>query len=391
VALAAADGAIWKREMLEEATIEELTIFRRSVRHFLQSEVAPNRDHWRRQGWIDRSVWRSAGAKGLLLAGLPSEYGGGGGNFRHEAVIVEELANIAFLDFSTYLHSIVVAPYIFDFGTEQQRRRWLPGMASGERIGAIAMSEPSTGSDLRAIRTTAVAISSGFRIKGQKTFISNGLIADLFIVACKTRDAGGRDGLSLFVIEKGAAGFEVGRLLEKVGRKAQDTVELFFDDVEVAEDALLGELNGGLRLLMSKLGSERLLIAVQAVSSIEAALRETIQYVKQRDVFGKKVFDFQNTKFVLAEAKTEAEIARIFIDDCINELIAGKLTDHKAAMAKWWTSEKQCQIIDGCLQLFGGYGYMAEYPISILWTDARVQKIYGGTNEIMKEIISRTL
>ncbi|MDO8944648.1 MAG: acyl-CoA dehydrogenase family protein, partial [Desulfobacterales bacterium] len=318
---------------LEQQASQELEMFRASVRKFMATEVAPHRDRWRKQGLVDRAAWQAAGKCGLLLTSLPVEYGGGGGDFRHEAVIIEELARIAFLDFSIYLHSVVVAPYIHDCGTQAQRERWLPRMATGDCIGAIAMSEPSTGSDLRAIKTTATPVGDGFVIRGQKTFISNGALADIVIVACKTR-VESVEGVTLFVVERGTPGFEIGRHLEKVGRQAQDTVELFFDDVKVTKDHILGEINGGLRLLMSKLGSERLLIATKAVAAMEVALGETIAYAKQREVFGKKVMDFQNTKFKLAEAATQVEVARVFLNNCVDELVGGTLTDTKAAMAK---------------------------------------------------------
>ena len=379
--------------MIDAATAEELSLFRDSTRRFMEREVAPHRERWRHQKMVDRSLWEKAGEAGLLLAGITDEYGGSGGNFRHESVIIDELARVGFPDFGITLHSAIVAPYILHYGTEEQRRQWLPKLATGELVGAIAMTEPGAGSDLQAIRTNAKLDGNGYVINGQKTFITNGQHANLIIVACKTDPTKGSKGLSLVVVETDEVqGFRRGRNLDKIGFKAQDTSELFFDDVKVPTENLLGpDPNRGFYQMMEQLPQERLIIAAQAVGAIEAAVEATIAYVKERKAFGKAIFDFQNTRFVLAEAKTEAKIGRLFVDHCVEELVEGRLDAVTGAMAKWWTTQKQGEIIDKCLQLFGGYGYMLEYPIAHMWTDARVQKIYGGTNEIMKELIARSL
>jgi acyl-CoA dehydrogenase len=379
--------------MLDPADAEELAIFRGATRKFMEREIAPNAERWRKQGMVDRDLWRRAGEAGLLLAGIPAEYGGAGGNFRHEAVIIDELSRINFADFGLSLHSAIVAPYILHYGSEEQRQRWLPKLATGELISAIAMTEPGAGSDLQGVRTSAKLDGNQYVVNGQKVFITNGQLANLIIVVAKTDPALGGKGISLLVVETDAAeGFRRGRNLEKVGFKAQDTSELFFDDVRIPTSSLLGpEPNRGFVQLMEQLPQERLIIAVQAVGAMETAIRVTTEYVKERKAFGKAIFDFQNTRFKLAEAATEAKIGRVFVDFCIEELVAGRLDVVTAAMSKWWTTQKQCEVVDECLQLFGGYGYMSEYPISTMWTDARVQKIYGGTNEIMKDLIARSL
>jgi acyl-CoA dehydrogenase len=379
--------------MIDPAEAEELAIFRDATRKFMEREVAPHAERWRKQKAVDRELWRKAGDMGLLLTGIPAEYGGAGGNFRHEAVIIDELARVNFLDFCAPLHSAIVAPYILHYGTEEQRQRWLPKLATGELVGAIAMTEPGAGSDLQGVRTSARRDGNGYVINGQKTFITNGQHANLIVVVTKTEPDKGAKGISLMVVETDAVeGFRRGRNLEKIGFKGQDTSELFFDDVHVPATALIGtELNRGFYQLMEQLPQERLIIAVQAVAATELAIRITTEYVKERKAFGKPVFDFQNTRFKLAEAATEAKIGRVFVDWCIEELVAGRLDVTTAAMSKWWTTEQQCKIVDECLQLFGGYGYMAEYPISTMWTDARLQKIYGGTNEVMKDLIARSL
>ncbi len=379
--------------MLDTAEAEELAIFRDATRKFMEREVAPNIDRWERQGMVDRELWLKAGEAGLLLTGIPAEYGGAGGNFRHEAVVIDELMRVNFPDFGLPLHSGIVAPYILHYGTEEQRRRWLPKLATGEMVGAIAMTEPGAGSDLQGVRTTAKLDGNLYVVNGQKVFITNGQLADLIIVVAKTDPAQGAKGISLLVVEAAEAeGFRRGRNLEKIGFHAQDTSELFFDDVRVPTSNLLGpEPDHGFVQLMEQLPQERLIIAVKAVGAMEAAIRVTTEYVKERKAFGKTIFDFQNTRFKLAEAATEAKIGRVFVDFCIEELVAGRLDVVTAAMSKWWTTQKECEVVDECLQLFGGYGYMSEYPISKMWTDARVQKIYGGTNEIMKELISRSL
>lgn len=377
----------------ERELSEELALFRTMARRFCEREVVPNRDRWRVAKRVDVASWREAGRVGLLCAGIPEDWGGGGGDFRHEAVLMEELARVGFIDFGMPQHNAIVAPYVLQYGTEAQKRRWLPRMATGELIGAIAMTEPGAGSDLQAIRTSA-RLKDGRRVlSGQKTFITNGQNANLICVAAKTDPAAGAKGVSLFMVETdGLERFRRGRNLDKVGLKGQDTSELFFDDVELPADALLGDApNQGFAQLMQQLPQERLVIAVQAVASIEAAFEETIRYVRERMAFGKRILDFQNTQFEMAEIKTEMTIARVFLDHCIDELVNGRLDAVKAAMAKYWTTDKQCELIDRCLQLFGGYGVMEEYAIARMWTDARVQRIYGGTNEIMKVVIARSL
>ena len=371
----------------------ELTLFRETVRRFFATEVVPHITAWRKAGMVAREAWRRAGAAGLLCASMPAEFGGGGGNFRHEAILIEELAAIGFGDFAISLHNAIIAPYLLHYGTETQKHRWLPRMASGDMVAAIAMTEPDAGSDLQAIRTTARRVGDTYVLNGQKTFISNGQLADLVIVAVKTRIDAGAKGISLIAVEtRDAPGFRRGRNLEKIGKHAQDTSELFFDDVVVpAENLLGGEPDRGFAQLMQQLPQERLVIAVGAVAAMEAALAETIAYVRSRRAFGKTLMEFQNTRFVLAEAKTTTQVARVFVDDCIARLLAGTLDVGTAAMAKYWTSEMQGKVIDSCLQLFGGYGFMAEYPIAQRYTDARVQRIYGGSNEIMKELIARGL
>lgn len=377
---------------MDPEIIEELGMLRDSVRRFLEREVVPNCDRWRGEGRVDPAAWRLAGKAGLLCPALPETYGGGGGSFRHEAVIVEELSRIGFPDFAIPLHSGIVAPYILHYGSEEQKRRWLPRLASGALIGAIAMTEPGAGSDLRGMRCTAARTADGYVLNGQKTFITNGQIANLIVVAAKTDPKGGGKGISLFVVETDDAhGFRRGRALEKVGMKAQDTSELFFDELRLPFDSRLGEEGDGFRQLTEQLPQERLIIAVQAVAAIEAALDHTLRYVKERQAFGQRLIDLQNTRFRLAEAKSEADIARVFVDRCVERLVAGDLDVATAATAKWWTTEKQNQIIDLCVQLHGGYGYMLEYPIARMWADARVQKIYGGANEIMKELVARSL
>ena len=370
----------------------ELEYLRSSIRRFLEREVVPHRDRWRREGCVDRAVWSAAGAAGLLCLAIPEQYGGGGGTFRHEAVLIEELARIGFGDLALSLHNAIVAPYILHYGTEAQRQQYLPAMARGDMVGAIAMTEPGAGSDLKSMRTTARRDGNGWTLRGQKTFISNGQLADLVIVAAKTDAEAGARGVSLFIMEAAKAeGFRRGRNLEKIGRHAQDTSELFFDDVKLPADALLGAEGRGFHQLMSQLPQERLVIGVGAVAAMETAIAETLRYVRERQAFGQTLFDFQNTRFVLAEAKTQATIGRVFMDWCVERLVAGELDAATAAMSKWWGSQTLCEIADRCLQLFGGYGYMAEYPIAHLWADARIGMIYGGSNEIMKELIARSL
>ncbi|QIO36887.1 acyl-CoA dehydrogenase family protein [Bradyrhizobium sp. 1(2017)] len=373
----------------------ELDLFRRSVRRFLVEEVVPHVDAWRTRGRIDRDLWRKAGAFGLLCVSAPEEYGGGGGNFWHEAVLIEELARIAFPDFSIPLQNVILAPYFVRYATEEQKQRWLPRMATGDLVAALAMSEPGAGSDVRAIRTHARRDGNDYVVNGQKTFITHGHTADLICLAVKTDTSKGNGvrGFSLLVIEtEKTGGFRRGRRLDKVGLKAQDTSELFFEDARVPVENLLGGVEGrGFYQLMEQLAKERINIAMQALALSEAALTETVAYVKGREVFGKRLIEFQNTRMVLAEAKTAVSVTRIFVETCIERLIAGTLDPETAAMAKWWATDKQCEIIDDCMQLHGGYGYMLDYPISRMWSDGRIQKIWGGSNEVMKELIARAL
>lgn len=372
---------------------EECEILRTSIRKFLESEVVPNVARWRKDGCVSREAWKRAGEMGLLGISTPEAYGGMGGDFRHETVLIEELGRIGFYEFNIPLHNAIVTPYILHYGTQEQKARWLPALASGERVAAIAMTEPGTGSDLRAIRTVARRSGDGYRLSGQKTFISNGQLADLIVVAAKIDEGEQKGRVSLFVVETDKAeGFSRGRNLEKIGAKAQDTSELFFDNVPLAHGSLIGGVEGkGFAQMVQQLPQERLLIAVQAVASMEIAVAQTLSYTRERKAFGQSVFEFQNTRFKLAEAHTATRVARVFLDDCIVKLAAGELDAETAAMAKWWTTEQQGEVIDTCLQLHGGYGYMLEYPIAQAWADARVQRIYGGTTEIMKEIISRAL
>ena len=370
---------------------EEHDIFRDSVRRFCEERIAPNHAEWEKAGQISRAAWLEAGKLGLLCASMPSEYGGAGADRRYSIVVMEELSRIGATGPGFSLHSEIVAPYIRRYGSEEQKRKYLPKMAAGEIIGAIAMTEPGTGSDLQAVKTTALKDGNELVLNGAKTFITNGYMSDLVIVVAKTDPAAGAKGISLVLVETGTEGYSKGRKLEKMGLKAQDTSELFFDDVRLPASALLGEEGQGFVYLMQELAWERLQLAIGAVSNLEAALDWTVQYTKERRAFGKAIMDFQNTKFKLAEVKTQAVVARTFVDKCIELMLAGDLDAETAAMAKWWTSDLQCKVIDECLQLFGGYGYMWEYPIARAFADARVQRIYAGTNEIMKEIISRTL
>ncbi|MEM1106668.1 MAG: acyl-CoA dehydrogenase family protein [Pseudomonadota bacterium] len=375
---------------------EEIAIFSDAVGQFFERECQPHVEGWRKQGYVPREVWKTAGEAGLLLASAPEEYGGAGGDFRHEAVIIEQQQWKGIDGFGITLHNAIVAPYITHYGTEEQKRRWLPKLASGDMVCAIAMTEPGTGSDLQNIKTTARRDGNGYVINGSKTFISNGQTANLILVCAKTDPTEGAKGVSIMVVEtdevEGEGGFERGRNLEKVGQKAADTSELFFNDVKVPATALLGESEGqGFVQLMQQLPQERHIIGLQGIGMIERAITETVAYVKQRKAFGKSLMDFQNTQFKLAEAKTEATVARTFMDYCTEQLLAGELDPATASMSKYWVSDLQCKIIDECVQLHGGYGYMDEYPIAQMWADARVQRIYGGANEIMKVLIARTL
>jgi acyl-CoA dehydrogenase len=370
----------------------ELESFRDAVRRFIASEIAPHGERWRQQQHVDRELWNKAGEMGLLAADIPEEYGGSGGDFAHMAIIFEELGYAGDMAFGLHVHAIV-AHYLLNQGTEEQKRHYLPKLASGEMIAAIAMSEPGAGSDLKGIRTTAVKGNDGYRLNGSKTFISNGYLADLILVVAKTDPAGGAKGISLMLLEtRDNPGFRVGRILEKVGQKGQDTCELFFGEAHVALDGVLGGEEGrGFVQLMTELPYERTIIGVAGVAAIERALTLTVEHAKERKAFGQALIEMQNTRFVLAEIKTEATVARIFIDRCIEDMLAGRMDAVRASMAKYWISDLQCKVVDQCVQLFGGYGYMLEYPIAQMYVDARVQRIYGGANEIMKEIIARSL
>jgi acyl-CoA dehydrogenase len=372
---------------------DELTLLEDQVRRFIAAEYVPHLERWNEEGIYEREVWNKAGAAGLLCPSVPEEYGGPGGTFAHEAVIGRELSLAGFDSFGAGLHSGIVAPYILHYGTDEQKRRWLPKLVTGELVGAIAMSEPGTGSDLQRVRTTARKSGNGYVLNGSKTFITNGQHANLIIVVAKTDPAAGAKGVSLMVVETGnAMGFRRGRKLKKLGLDAADTSELFFEDVMLPAESLLGTEEGqGFAQLMSDLPRERLIVAVHAQAMIERALALTIDYVKQREAFGKKIMEFQNTQFVLAECKSEATIARVFHDHCIERYLRGQLDTVTASMAKYWITERQGKIIDRCLQLFGGYGYMEEFPISRMYRDARVMRIYAGTNEIMKLLIARSL
>ena len=365
--------------------------FRDSIRRFLEAEVVPFHAAWEEQGFVDRAVWAKAGANGFLCSSMPEAYGGADADKLYSVVLMEEVARVNATGLGFGLHSEIVAPYISRYGTEAQKQRYLPKMAAGEVIGAIAMSEPAAGSDLQGVKTTAVRQGDHYILNGSKTFITNGYHADLVIVVAKTNPAAGAKGTSLLLVERGMPGFEKGKRLKKVGMKAQDTSELFFDNVKVPVENLLGGENQGFIYLMQELPWERLQIAISAVESAQAAIDWTVAYVKDRKVFGTTVGSFQNTRFKLAEAQTEVQVARVFVDKCIELLMAGKLDTATASMAKYWCSDLQCKVIDECVQLHGGYGYMWEYPIARAYADARVQRIYGGTNEIMKELVTRSM
>lgn len=372
---------------------EDHSLLRDQAAKFFAREVTPNQGRWAEQHQVDRELWNKSGAAGLLCTGLPDEYGGGGGNFGHEAVVQEELALAKDTAFGFSVHSTIVAHYVAAYATEAQKRRWIPAMASGEKVIGIAMTEPGTGSDLQAVRTTAVRDGDHYVINGAKTFISNATHADLMVVVAKTDKAEGARGISLFVVEVDkVGGYERGRVLQKVGQHGQDTRELTFIDVRVpAENLLGGEEGRGFFQLMEQLPRERLIIGIAGVAMAEAAVLEAIKYAKQRTAFGKPILDFQNTRFVLAECKTEVLAAKTFMDHCVQRYMDGTLDNATASMAKLLGTDKQVEIIDRCLQVFGGYGYLMEYPIAQMYAAARVQKIYGGTNEIMKELIGRSL
>ncbi|PKO43627.1 MAG: acyl-CoA dehydrogenase [Betaproteobacteria bacterium HGW-Betaproteobacteria-3] len=369
--------------------------FRDSFRRFMDQEIAPFHADWEEQGCVDREVWRKAGANGFLCMTMPEAYGGAGADKLYSVVQMEELGRAGFSGIGYGLHSEIVAPYLLHYGTEAQKAKYLPQLASGDMVGAIAMSEPAAGSDLQGIQSTALVQPDGsYRLNGSKTFITNGWHADLVIVVAKTNPAAGAKGTSLFLVERGMPGFEKGKRLKKLGLKAQDTSELFFDNVRVPADHLLGgeaQLHRGFIGLMEQLPWERLQIAIGAVAAAQAAIDWTVAYVKERKVFGQPVATFQNTRFTLAELQTGVQVARVFVDKCTELLVQDQLDTATASMAKYWCSDLQCKVMDECVQLFGGYGYMWEYPITRAYADARVQRIYGGTNEIMKEVITRAM
>lgn len=369
--------------------------FRDAFRRFADKEIAPFHEAWEEAGYVDREVWRKAGANGYLCPTMPEEYGGAGVDKLYSVIQMEELARGGFSGIGFGLHSEIVAPYILHYGTEDQKRRYLPKLASGEMVGAIAMSEPAAGSDLQGIKSTALRQADGsYLLNGSKTFITNGWHADLVIVVAKTDPAAGAKGTSLLLVEQGMQGFEKGKRLKKLGLKAQDTSELFFDNVRVPAENLLGGdamVNRGFACLMEQLPWERIQIAITAVAASQAAIDWTVQYVKDRRVFGQPVAAFQNTRYKLAELQTEVQVARVFVDKCLELVLQDKLDTATASMAKYWTSDLQCKVMDECVQLHGGYGYMWEYPITRAYADARVQRIYGGTNEIMKEVITRAM
>lgn len=378
--------------MRPEILEEEHRMFRDAFRKFVQVEITPFHEQWEEDHVVSREVWKKAGEAGFLCMDVPEQYGGmGEADYRYSAIITEELARAGASGVGYSIHTDMVVPYISRFGTEEQKQRWLPKTIDGGWIGAIAMTEPNTGSDLAAIESMALLKGNHYVLNGQKTFISNGLLNDFVIVAAKTDPEEGAHGVSLFLVERGMEGYERGRNLEKIGMHAQDTAELFFRDVKVPTDNLIGEESQGFIYLMQGLPRERLSMAVGGIASAEAALEGTIEYCKERTAFGRPIATFQNSRFKLAEMSTEVEIGRVFVDHCIMQYNQGALAVEKAAMAKWWITDLQNRVIDRCLQLHGGYGYMKEYPIAKAYLDARAQPIYGGTNEIMKEIIGRSL
>ena len=366
--------------------------FRAMARTFMEKEVAPHMEQWEKDGQVSRELWLKAGEQGLLCFDVPEEFGGMGvEDFRYNAIVSEELSRVGASGPGFPVHTDIIVPYITSLGTEEQKQRWLPGLVSGELISAIAMTEPGAGSDLQGVKTSAVDKGDHYVLNGSKTFISNGIMSDVVIVVCRTDPDAGHMGISLLVVERGMAGFERGRNLDKMGLKAQDTAELSFDNVEVPKANLLGKEGEGFIYLMQNLPQERISIGVQAVAAIEHVLDLCLGYAKEREAFGKPIGKFQHNRFVLAEMATEAYVARTFINDCVMKLNAGQADPALASMAKWWTTELQAKVVDAGVQLHGGYGYMTEYPISRAYTDSRISRIYGGTTEIQKEIIGRTL
>ena len=365
--------------------------FRDTLRRFIEREIAPFHAGWEEQGYVDREVWRKAGAAGLLRLTMPEALDGAGADKLFSVVLIEELTIAGATGIGFGLHNEIVAPYLLRYGTHEQQQRWLPKFASGELIGAIAMSEPAAGSDLQGIKTTAIKHADHYVLNGSKTFITNGWHADVVIVVAKTTPDAGAKGTSLLVVERGMPGFEKGKRLKKLGLKAQDTSELFFSNVRVPLANLLGAENSGFVSLMQELPWERLQIAIAAVAAAQIAIDRTLVYVKERQAFGQSVGAFQNTRFKLADMQAQVQAARVFVDRCIELLMQGALDTATASMAKLWTTDLECKVIDECLQLFGGYGFMWEYPIARQFADSRVQRIYGGTNEIMKEVIARSM
>ncbi|MES2118108.1 MAG: acyl-CoA dehydrogenase family protein [Pseudomonadota bacterium] len=370
---------------------QEHEMFRDAARRFIEGEIVPHHARWEEQGHVDREVWNKAGESGLLCTSMPEQYGGAGVDILYSAVYMEEQARVGATGVGFFLHSEIVAPYILHHGSDYLKSTYLPKMATGEMVGAIAMTEPGAGSDLQGIKTTAVRDGDDYVINGSKTFITNGWLSDLVIVVAKTDPAAGSKGISLFVVDTTMPGFSKGKRLHKMGMSAQDTSELFFDNVRVPARNLLGEEGRGFYYLMKELPWERLQIAVTGIAAAQAALDWTIAYTKERKAFGKSIGDFQTVAHKLAEMKTEIAVGQVFVDRCLELMAAGKLDAETASMAKYNISDLQFSVMDRCVQLFGGYGYMHEYPIARAWADARVQRIYGGTNEIMKELISRTI
>jgi acyl-CoA dehydrogenase len=373
---------------------EEISLFRNAVGKFFEDKVTPERiTKWRTDGQVEPAFWREAGEMGLLGVSVPEEYGGHAGDLRHDLVVIEQVQKHRVEGFAASLHNMVVTPYVQAHGTEEQKKKWLPGLVTGERISAIAMSEPGAGSDLQAIRTTAIKDGNGYRINGSKVWISNGQISNFIIVVAKTDPSQGAKGTSLIIVEPDKVeGFRRGKNLDKIGLTAQDTSELFFDDVWVPEENLLGGVEGrGFIQLMAELPKERLVIAYSGVVTMEAALATTIEYTKERKVFGKTLIEFQNTQFKLADVKARATVAKVFLNHCIEQLLAGKLDLTTAAIAKLWITENEFDIVNECLQLHGGYGYVNDYPIAQMFKNSRVQTIYGGSSEIMKLLIARSL
>jgi acyl-CoA dehydrogenase len=370
---------------------EDHEMFRDQVRRFVETEIVPYHAQWERDGIVPKSLWLRAGEEGLLCVTAPEEYGGAGGDFGHSAVLIEELARVNATAVGFTTHSDVAVPYLVNYGTGEQKARWLPRLVSGELIAVIAMSEPQIGSDLRGMKTKAVRDGDHYVLSGQKTFITNGINSGLAIVAAKVEGQSNPKDITLFCVEDGTPGFEKGKKLEKIGLRGQDTSELFFSDVRVPVENRLGEESGGFTCLMTELAKERLVIGIRAAASLESMLDKTVAYTKDRVVFGKPLFEFQNTRFKLADVKARTQMLRVFIDDCLQKLLDGELTPETAAMAKLTSAELHGQLLDELLQLHGGYGYMSEYDVGRAWVDARVARIYAGTSEIMKEIIARTL